>query len=244
VASGFDLDRALAAGVGDADGAWRFIRRFAESCASPIVAGDGCDDDELRAAEARLGFPLPASLRQAYALMGRRDDLTRMQDRLLTPAQLHLDVTGQVLTFRVENQSVAQWGIPLSAVNEPDPPVVFRLDTFRPQTVWRPFLDRVSLACMEMALSEWTLSGNGFADNRELDDETVSALEQQFRRLPMPNYPLWAEPNGRPTRWFCAEGAVLRDDAGVWLWVRASSAEEIAAVRHALPGDWLMVDGG
>ncbi|AYF31013.1 hypothetical protein CSH63_26950 [Micromonospora tulbaghiae] len=77
VEPGFDLDRALAGGVGDADGAWRFIRQFADSCAGPIVAGDGCDDDELRSSEARLGFPLPASLRQAYALMGRRDDLTR-----------------------------------------------------------------------------------------------------------------------------------------------------------------------
>lgn len=231
--------------VCDAAGAWHFIRRFANAYATPLGAGDGCDDDELREAESRLGLPLPASLREAYGLIGRRDDLTRAQDRLLTPAKLRIDGSGEVLVFRVENQNVAQWGVPLSAVGEADPPVVFRLDSFRPEErLWQPFLDRVSLACVEMVLSEWMLSGEAFCDNRELDDEAIHALEERFRRLPMPDYPLWAEPNGRPMRWFSGEDAVLRDDAGVWLWVRAASSEGIAAVRHALPGDWLMVAEG
>ncbi|GIJ43806.1 hypothetical protein Val02_06920 [Virgisporangium aliadipatigenens] len=43
-----------------------------------------------------------------------------------------------------------------------------------------------------------------------------------------------------PTRWFAGEGAVLRVDAGDRLWVRAESADAIAAVRQAFPGDWLM----
>src|SRR5439155_8456508 len=139
-----------------------------ENCASPIVAGDGCDDDELRAAEARLGLPLPVSLRQAYALIGKRDDLTRVQDRLLPPAKLRIDDTGEVLVFRVENQNVAQWGVPLRVVSEPDPPLVFRQRS-RPlaEWVWQPFLDRVSLACVEMVLSEWMLSSDDFSDNRE-----------------------------------------------------------------------------
>jgi len=240
-----DLGEELAIGVRDAAGAWRFISRFAKAFASSIVAADGCDDDELRATETRLALPLPASLRQAYALIGRRDDLTRVQDRLLTLAQLRVDGSGKVLVFRVENQNVAQRGVPLPAVGEPDPPVVFRLDSLQPaKRVWQPFLDRVSLACVEMVMSEWMLSGDNFDDNRELDVETIDALEKRFNRLPMPDYPLWAEPNGRPVRWFSGEGAVLRDDAGAWLWVRAASSEGIAAVRRALPGDWLMVDDG
>jgi hypothetical protein len=44
-------------------------------------------------------------------------------------------------------------------------------------------------------------------------------------------------------RWFSGLGAVLRDDAGQWLWVRAASSEGIAAVRRALPGVWLMDEG-
>lgn len=234
----FALREKLAAGVRDAAGAWRFIRQFAEVHAHPIVAADGCGDDELRTAEARLGFPLPASLHQVYALIGRRDDLTRVQDRLLTPAQLHIDDTGEVLVFRVENQNVAQWGVPLSAVGEPDPPVVFRLDSLLAERAWQPFLSRTSLACVEMVLSEWLLSSEVLADNRELDDDATAVLETRFSRLPLPDYPLWAEPTGRPVRWFGGAEAILRDDAGTWIWVRAASADALADVRKALPGEW------
>lgn len=205
------------------------------------MAGDGRDDSELRAAEALLGFPLPASLREAYALVGKRNDLTRSQDRLLTPSQVSVDDTGRVLVFRVENQNVAQWGVPLWAVTESDPSVVFRVESAREsERAWQPFLDRVSLACVEMVLSEWMFSGELFADNRELDDEAIGLLEKSFRRLPMPDYPFWAGPGGRPMRWFEGLGAVLREDGGTWLWVRAATADGIAAVRRAVPGEWLM----
>lgn len=238
---GFDLHAELAAGVRDAAGAWRFLRLFAARYVSPILAGDGCSDEELHAAETRLGFRLPGSLREAYALIGKRFDLTRVQDRLLAPHQASVDDTGQVLVFRLENQNVAQWGIPLSAVTEPDPPVVFRLDSAgQAERAWQPYLERVSLACVEMVLSEWMLSGEMFVDNRELDDEAIALLEKQFRRLPMPDYPFWAGSGGPPVRWFEGLGAVLREDARTWLWVRAASADGIAAVRRALPGEWLM----
>lgn len=244
VNGGFDLHDELAQGVRDAAGAWRFIRLFAALYASPIVAGDGRNDSELRAAESRLGFRLPASLREAYALVGRRNDLTRSQDRLLAPNEVGVDGTGQVLVFRVENQNVAQWGVPLSAVTEPDPPVVFRVESAsKAERDWQPFLDRVSLACVEMVLSEWMFSGEVFADSRELDDEAVALLEKGFRRLPMPDYPFWAGPDGRPMRWFDGLGAVLREDGGAWLWVGAATAGGIAGVRRALPGEWLMDEG-
>jgi hypothetical protein len=232
----FDLHDELAIGVRDAAGSWRFLRRFAARYATAIAPGDGRDEEELRAAETRLGFPLPASLRAVYELIGKRHDLTRSQDRLLGPDQVHVDDTGQVLVFRVENQDVAQWGVPLSAVAEPDPPVVFRLR--QAERMWQPFLERVSLASVEMVLSEWLLSGDTFTNDRELDDDAVAVLEKQFRRLPMPDYPCWAGPD-RPTRWFDGFGTVLREDAETWLWVRAASADGVAAVRHALPGVWL-----
>ncbi|MFC5004717.1 hypothetical protein ACFPIJ_43690 [Dactylosporangium cerinum] len=130
---------------------------------------------------------------------------------------------------------------PRSAVAEPDPPAVFRLESSRPaERAWQPYFDRVSVACVEMALSEWMLSGEMLTDNRELDDEARVSLEQHFRRLPIPDYPLWA--GGGPMRWFEGPGAILREDAGTWLWVRATSADAIAAVRQVVPGEWL--DGG
>ncbi|SNY12476.1 hypothetical protein [Paractinoplanes atraurantiacus] len=212
--------------------AWQFIRWFAETWATPLLPGDGCD-------EAELGVSLPASLRRAYELFGRRFDLTRSQDRLLAPDEVHVDDTGDVLIFRVENQHVAEWGVPLTAVNEPDPPVVFRCPSFpAAERAWQPFLATVSLACVEMVLSEWMFSGGEFTDNRELDDGDLVVLEERFRRLPMPDYPLWA--GGGPMRWFAGDGVILRVDAGTWLWCRAQSAEAIVAVREVLPGEWLM----
>lgn len=237
---GFDLRGDLAAGVRDAAGAWRFLQAFAAAYARPLVAADGCSDEELRAAEVRLGMPLPGALRALYRLIGARDDLTRVQDVLLPPAGLYVDESGEVLVFRVENQNVAQWGIVLGTTGEPDPPVRFRVDSGPVgERAWRPFLDRVSLAAVEMVLSEWMLSDDGFYDNRELDEEAIDALEKQFSRLPMPDYPLWAAPDGPPMRWFQGGDSVLSEHAGVWLWVRAASAEGLAAVRDALPGDWM-----
>jgi hypothetical protein len=242
VIDGFDLPAELAVGVRGAAGALRFLRRFAAAYTRPLVTADGCSEEELRAAEVRLGFPLPDSLREVYQLVGNRDDLTRVQDVLLTPAGLRVDESGEVLVFRVENQNVAQWGVPLRLASEPDPPVVFRVGS-RPveERAWRPFLDRLSLEAVEMVLSEWMLSDDSLYGIRELDEEAISALENRFSRLPMPEYPLWAEPDGPPTRWFHGGDTVLRHDAGAWLVVRATSPERLAAVRRALPGEWMDV---
>ena len=129
----------------------------------------------------------------------------------------------------------------MSAVVEPDPPVVFRVRSTTPaENSWQPFLERVSLASMEMVLSEWLLSGGTPADNRALDDEAVSLLERPFQRLAMPEYPLWS--GGGSISWYEGSGAILRADARTWLWAGAASQEAIAAVRDALPGEWLIVD--
>jgi hypothetical protein len=236
VDDGFDLPVKLAGGVRDAAGKWEFIRLFAARYATPIVAGDGCADEELRAAEARLGFPLPAALRDLYALIGTRFDLTRSQDHLLAPHALSVDDTGQVLVFRWECQHVAEWGVPLSAVTQPDPPVVSR---YTAEPVWHPFLDRVSLAGVEMILSEWLTSG-AFGADRPLDDETVASLESQFPRLPIPDHPRWAD--APPVRWFAAPGTILREDSETWLWAGARSTDGMAAVQRALPGEWSTVE--
>jgi hypothetical protein len=233
VGADFDLRAELARGVRDAVGAWRFIRLFADGYASPIVAGDGWDDGDLREAETRLGFSLPASLRTAYGLMGRRRDLTSAQDRLLLPDQLEIDESGRALVFRWECQRVVEWGIPLSAVADPDPPVVFRYSS---ALTWYPFLERFSLACVEMVLSEWIICGAPYAANLELDDETLALMEQQLHRLPLPDYPFW--PDGGPVRWFERSGVILREDPGTWLWAGATSPDGIATIRCALPGAW------
>jgi hypothetical protein len=235
----FDLAEELASGVRDADRAWHFIGRFAAACGRPLMGG-GCDEAELLEAENRLGLTLPTTMRHLYRLIGQRDDLTSAQDHLLRPDQLRVDESGQVLVFRYENQAVARWGVEIATIEQADPPVVYQSFIVEATVPWQPFLARLSLACLEMVLSEWLMSSEVFHDNRELDNATVAALEHQFSRLPLPDYPMWAAPSGPPTRWFYGMDAVLRDDARTWLWVQAASTDAIDAIRRALPGDWIM----
>jgi hypothetical protein len=62
-----------------------------------------------------------------------------------------------------------------------------------------------------------------------------------FRSASVPDYPLWATSHCEPVvRWYAGMGAVLRSDGNTWLWVAANSADALAAVRNALPGDWLV----
>jgi hypothetical protein len=109
-----------------------------------------------RAAEQRIGAELPAALREAYLLFGRRPDLTARQDRLVPPRELGFDDPGTAVVFRVENQYCAEWGVAAAGLASTDPPVYVR---DRSRGGWEPFLDRVSVACVEMVLSEVLLGG-------------------------------------------------------------------------------------
>jgi hypothetical protein len=239
MSAGFDIGQEVAASLGSRHGASRFIRRFAESWLTPLTDDDGWAEADLRAAEQRLGVPLPAAIREAYALFGRRQDLTSVQDRLLVPEELEVDLTGEVLIYRVENQAVAVWGVPLAAMDQPDPPVVVARNF--EDVSWRPYLERFSLACVEMVLSESLFSAPlELSDNRGLDPAAVAVVEQRFARLAIPDYPLWALPGGS-VRWFTGPEVLLCDFGGTWLWVRARTTAGLDAVRAALPGEWLML---
>lgn len=178
----------------------RFIIQFASNWLAPSEAGDGYTEAELAAAETRLGVRLPSALRTAYRLFGRRDDLMRTQDYLLEPPRLYLDDEDRMLVFRTENQNVTCWGVPVHSLHLDDPPVVFRLDRLGGAACgWGRWFDRLSLACIEMVLSESLMSGAvDLCDNRELDDAAITVLERSFSRIGLPDYPLWAVPDGPP----------------------------------------------
>ena len=53
-------------------GAWRFIQDFAAGWATPITGVDGFTGEALDPAGATLGVRLPAAVRAAYQLFGRR----------------------------------------------------------------------------------------------------------------------------------------------------------------------------
>jgi hypothetical protein len=99
----FDVARAMVTARRGRRDAWDFLRRFTEQWATRLDELSGCGDQELTAAEHRLGLTLPAALREGYALLGRRDDLTSNQDVLLRPDQLYFDETGQAAVGLLEH---------------------------------------------------------------------------------------------------------------------------------------------
>ncbi|MFF3669792.1 SMI1/KNR4 family protein [Microtetraspora malaysiensis] len=233
--NGLDLAAELAHAFQGRERAWAFIRRFAAEWANPLLPGDGHDVAELDAAEERLGLRLPAALREAYALVGPRDDLTGNQDHLLPPKSLYVDETGEALVYRLENQHVVEWGIPLAELDRDDPPTVFRWDMLDKEAErWAPWIDRLSAAFVEIVMSESLFADEDLSGNRGLDPETVAALETRYALAPFPGYPA----DDPATRWFFGPDALLRDDGRSWLWVRARTPEAMDDVRHALPGMW------
>ncbi|GAA1814836.1 SMI1/KNR4 family protein [Planosporangium flavigriseum] len=241
---GFDLARELAAGLTDRQAAWRFIRDFAASWLTPLADGDGWSDAELDAAERRLGVRLPAALREAYGLFGRRRDLTSNQDTLLDPAELYLEPTGEALIFRAESQGFAHWGVLAADLNQPDPPVMVKLNLRDEQAEsWDAWLGTFSAACIEMVLSESIYARGKLGDAKAQDDAEAEQLEQRYEQLALPDYPT-PPVGGAAVRWFTGPDVVLRDDQQGCLWARARTAAALERMRRNLPGYWETADPG
>lgn len=246
----FDLAEEVARGVRDRAGAWSFIRGFATHWMSPLTPEDGWGEAELAAAEDRLGLPLPAAVREAYGLFGRRTDMTSNQDQLLSPDDLHVDEAGEALIFREENQEVTYWGVPLADLGADDPRVVMWLDpAYGSAVTWDAWLDRFSLACLEMVLSEFLFIQDELCGYTDLSEKDVGLLEQRYTRLAIPEYPLCQAPPG--TRWFAGPDVVLRDDGPHTalfdedrrrLWARARTPDALVQAFDSLPGEWWYLD--
>ncbi|WP_431965204.1 SMI1/KNR4 family protein [Actinacidiphila sp. bgisy160] len=234
-----DVAMALRGGVTGRSQAWDFVRRFADEWTGrPLRPEDGCTAVELDATEAELGFELPAALREGHALVGRRDDLTRQQDPLVPPMGLHVvDGCGGILVFRVENQGCAAWGIPLDRVEEDDPPVVVES-----HEGWVPFLDRMSVAWVELVLSESLLGVGSLYDACELPETLLPDLEAHYTRVDLPDHPMWAGAEDSPLRWYAAPGRLLRRDGVLdhcWLHARGRTAADLERIRGDLPARWV-----
>ncbi|MFF3949311.1 SMI1/KNR4 family protein [Streptomyces sp. NPDC001902] len=233
-----DVAVALRGGVTSRSQAWDFVRRFADEWTGrPLRPEDGCTAAELDAAEADLGFELPAALREGYALLGRRDDLTGQQDPLVPPMGLHVDdAFDGVLVFRVENQDCASWGIPLDRVEQDDPPVVVES-----HEGWVPFLDRMSVAWVELVLSEWLLGAGNLYDACELPDALLPNLAARYTRVDLPDHPMWAATEDSPLRWYAAPGRLLRRDGVLdrcWLHAHGRTTADLERIRGDLPARW------
>ena len=211
--------------------AWRFLTDFAAYWRAPLQADDGYDSALLDAAERRLGLQLPPALREAYTLLGRRDDLCRNQDRLLRPEELL--VHEGALVYRAENQGAAHWGVLLDDLPAEDPPTVVRPDLAdKAAECWEPWARRLSVAIVELVMSETALyEGDGRSDGADLPDGVLGMFE------PLPT--LLPDGNGYGSAWFLGDDVLVHVYDGCWLTVRGRSSEALDAVRDAVPGDWV-----
>ena len=235
----FEMVQSLSAGVEDRGGAWQFIRGFAANWTDGLGDDHGWGEADLAAAEERLGVPLPLALREAYLLFGRRRDLTSNHDDLLSPPELYLDAAKEALVFRHENQGAASWGILLTELAHEDPAVVIRADLAdKDAEVWEGWLERLSLAFVEIVLSESLHVPEELCDFlSDLGDDGIEVLEQNCTRLPFPAYPMGEEEPG--IRWFFGPDVLLRDDGRVALLARARTGEALDHIRDLITGDWL-----
>ena len=224
-----EMTAGMRAALDNRAGAWRFLASFAADWRAPLHPGDGYDSTVLDAAEYRLGLRLPAALREAYMLLGRRDDLCRNQDRLLQPDELH--VYDGALVYHAENQGVAHWGILLDDIVTEDPPAVVRSDLAdKSAERWEPWAERLSVALVELVMSETALyDGDGLSDGADLPDGALSMFE------PLPT----VLPGEHGSGWFLGDDVLLHIIEGCWLTVRGRSSEALDAVREAMPTDWV-----
>jgi hypothetical protein len=240
--TGHEFAGRLASAIGAREDTWQFIRDFAGGWLSPLTAGDGCSEDELAAVEQRLGVRLPAAIREAYALLGNRPDLTSNHDCLLSPEDIDVDYAEEALVFRAENQGAASWGVPLDQLDKADPPVAVRMHMADwHDESWDAWLPRFSLACVEIVLSESLHSATALRGlKRQMADDT-RLLEERFALLPLPEYPT-SHTAVPAIRWHAGLDVLLRDDQRVHLWARARTPTALEDVRRALPGDWQTLD--
>lgn len=235
----FDVAQALRGGIPDRARAWAFVQDFAAAWAEPLADGAGTRAEELESAEETLGLALPTALREAYSLLGTRHDLTRNQDPLLHPSELFVhDEFGGVFVFRSENQGCAFWGVRLRDLDQDDPPVFVQS-----RDGWVHHLERVSLACVELVLSETLLGNEGRLYNAcELTAGLIRELPSRFTPVEFPEYPMWTGKEESPVCWFSAPGKLLRLDGlsdHSWLHVRGSTFADLESLCATLPGHWV-----
>ncbi|BBH68563.1 hypothetical protein ACTI_52480 [Actinoplanes sp. OR16] len=139
---------------------------------------------------------------------------------------------GDVVVVHHADPMIAEtrWGIPLDAADLPDPPVV--IDT---GSGWRPYLDRLSLALVDLALTAVIQEHDERLCNAcELPSETAMAA---FSRVPLPDLPMWIDVEESPVRWWSRPGLLLRThgDGGVWLWASAQTNADLETLYAAFP---------
>ncbi|MFD8757051.1 SMI1/KNR4 family protein [Kitasatospora sp. NPDC059577] len=235
----FDLPTELASSLVGPAAAWRFVERFATHLGAPVEATDGCTEEELAAAEQRLGLRLPGALREAYGRFGRRFDLFGGQEQWI-PLE-DVEVEDGVLVFLAERYWYWAVGIPVAQAVVDDPPLVTDATPGDPvAAVWQPMADRFSAAFVESVLNGNLLCDDMGGMRREMMPGDLERVEREL--TPMPPFEDGPEEDG--CRWYAGPDVLVcvdRTDPDVqlgWICVRAFNRQALDGMCGALRGDW------
>lgn len=201
---------------------WRLVEEFIDVWYAPLKAGDGASEEELAAAEQRLGFPLPAALREWYGLAGNRGDVWSMQDHLVRPSALRMDSRRDALVFYNENQSCACWGIREEHLRRADPPI-FRFNLTGPVSP-----DTTTFA-IQVLLYEAKWSNNLLAWGQfDAGAAVFSEARNKFTRCGLPGE-YWV---AGPIHVYEGKDVLIETNAEEWVWVTARTETAYARLSE------------
>jgi hypothetical protein len=234
----FSVTRDLMVLPDDPQGVCAIISDFLESWRG-VSAGSLIEEDQSKVSEAerRIGFTLPTALRWLLTHVGCDNSIVGHQDPLVSPQALAIDNAG-VLVYRVENQNCAQWGVRVADLAKADPPVVWKDPA---DSEWSPYLDRLSVDLLEMALSEVMLLRGSNLLQAELVSGVPSELNR-LHRLAIPEHVFWASPDGPPVEWYGLHDCLVRNDGGEWLWAFGRSSADVREIARLVPVEWDRLD--
>lgn len=150
-------------------------RRLFEILGRRLKPEDGVSEDDLLAAERRLGLRIPKALADYYRVAGHADPLTPAFNKLLPPSRLR--VQSGKLVFLEEDQGVALWGTAVSAEPDDDPSVYQTLN--EEPYPWAPVSDRCSTFLSVML--HWGATFGGalpFVSTAAVDPSLASTLDR------------------------------------------------------------------
>jgi hypothetical protein len=231
----FNIPEDLATMPSDAHGVCELISRFLEGWnVAAVNSPDPTALEDVAMAEGRLGLALPAALHWIFTHVGVDNSIIGRQDPFVHPANMAVDDLG-VITYRIENQNCAAWGVRTGDITALDPPVVWR--DLQTDGDWRPYHERLSIDLLEVALSEAMLLPDANVRQAELHAGAPLQLKD-LSRIAIPRHTFWAMPDGGQVEWYGLPDCLIRNDANVWLWAFGRTTKDVERAVEAVPADW------
>jgi uncharacterized protein (TIGR02996 family) len=209
---------------------WRLVEEFIDTWYKPLKPGDGVSEEVLRETEERLGFRLPAALREWHALAGKRKEVWSNQDHLLEIQYLNrensMSSRQDAFIFYVENQTCELWGIRKKDFGLEDPPVYRFLEPARVSP-------SVSIFAIQVLLYEAKWRGGRIHANASFYGNTgrFREIRRKLRKCALPQSYWCAD----PVRVYEGEDILVEIRGGDdWMYVVARTEEAYQQLSEAL----------